>query len=68
MSDRAIKAVIIGAGPAGLTAAYELSKQGQHVVVLESDPQYVAVFRGPWSITAIGLISAATDFSPNRAR
>jgi len=41
MSDRAIKAVIIGAGPAGLTAAYELSKQGQHVVVLESDPQYV---------------------------
>src|SRR6266481_6756522 len=41
MSDRANKAVIIGAGPAGLTAAYELSKQGQHVVVLESDPQYV---------------------------
>src|SRR5260370_9174865 len=41
MSDRAIKAVIIGAGPAGLTAAYELSKQGQQVVVLESDPQYV---------------------------
>ncbi len=41
MSDRAIKAVIIGAGPAGLTAAYELSKQGQRVVVLESDPQYV---------------------------
>jgi protoporphyrinogen oxidase len=35
------KAVIIGAGPAGLTAAYQLSKQGQPVLVLESDPQYV---------------------------
>jgi len=41
MSDRQYKAVIIGAGPAGLTAAYELSKQGQSVVVLESDPEYV---------------------------
>jgi protoporphyrinogen oxidase len=41
MSDRRYKAVIIGAGPAGLTAAYELSKQGQPVVVLESDPEYV---------------------------
>jgi protoporphyrinogen oxidase len=35
------KAVIIGAGPAGLTAAYELSKQGAPVVVLESDAKYV---------------------------
>ena len=41
MIDRPIKAVIVGAGPAGLTAAYELSKQGRRVVVLESDPQYV---------------------------
>ena len=41
MMDRQFKAVIIGAGPAGLTAAYELSKQGQSVVVLESDPEYV---------------------------
>jgi protoporphyrinogen oxidase len=41
MSDRANKAVIIGAGPAGLTAAYELSKHGQRVVVLEADPRYV---------------------------
>jgi protoporphyrinogen oxidase len=41
MSDPAIKAVIVGAGPAGLTAAYELSKKSQRVVVLESDPQYV---------------------------
>jgi protoporphyrinogen oxidase len=33
--------VCIGAGPAGLTAAYLLSKQGVGVTVLESDPQYV---------------------------
>jgi len=35
------KAVIVGAGPAGLTAAYELSKQIVPAIVLESDPQYV---------------------------
>ncbi len=35
------KAIIAGAGPAGLTAAYELSKQGAPVVVLEADPEYV---------------------------
>jgi len=36
-----VKAIIVGAGPAGLTAAYELSKAGQPVVVLESNPEYV---------------------------
>jgi protoporphyrinogen oxidase len=32
---------IIGAGPAGLTAAYELAKANQEVVVFEKDPLYV---------------------------
>ncbi len=41
MPSTNFKAVIVGAGPAGLTAAYELSKQGAPVVVLESDPEYV---------------------------
>ncbi|MCP4328483.1 MAG: NAD(P)/FAD-dependent oxidoreductase [Alphaproteobacteria bacterium] len=31
----------IGAGPAGLTAAYLLSKRGRSVTVLEADPRYV---------------------------
>ncbi len=33
--------IVIGAGPAGLTAAYMLSKERQPVVVLEADPDYV---------------------------
>ncbi len=41
MDQSILKAVIIGAGPAGLTAAYELSKNHAPVVVLESDPLYV---------------------------
>ena len=32
---------IIGAGPAGLTAAYLLAKEGQDIVVFEADPKYV---------------------------
>jgi protoporphyrinogen oxidase len=33
--------LVIGAGPAGLTAAYLLSKEGRSVAVLEKDPRYV---------------------------
>ena len=33
--------VIAGGGPAGLTAAYELSKHGHPCVVLEADPSLV---------------------------
>ena len=32
---------IIGAGPAGLTAAYLLSKKGHSVTVIEKDERYV---------------------------
>ncbi|MEL7486505.1 MAG: NAD(P)/FAD-dependent oxidoreductase [Pseudomonadota bacterium] len=32
---------IIGAGPAGLTAAYQLTKAGYSVIVIEKDPRYV---------------------------
>jgi len=33
--------LIIGAGPAGLTAAYDLAKQGRASTVVEADPEYV---------------------------
>jgi protoporphyrinogen oxidase len=36
-----IETVIIGAGPAGLTAGYTLAKHGREVLVLEKDPTYV---------------------------
>ena len=35
------KAIIIGAGPAGLTAGYLLAKEGFPVTIVESDPHYV---------------------------
>ena len=40
MSDRygAVDVAIIGAGPAGLTAAYQLTKAGYSVTVIEKDP------------------------------
>ena len=36
-----IETVVIGAGPAGLTAGYTLAKNGREVLVLEQDPVYV---------------------------
>ena len=36
-----VETLIIGAGPAGLTTAYELSKAGRSVAVVERDPTYV---------------------------
>ena len=31
--------VVIGGGPAGLTAGYQLAKAGRHVIVVEADDQ-----------------------------
>src|SRR3989304_7258972 len=39
--DDKFPVIIVGAGPAGLTAAYELTDHGFKAVVLEKDPKYV---------------------------
>jgi protoporphyrinogen oxidase len=39
--SESVETLVIGAGPAGLTAAYRLAKEGRDVLVLESDPAYV---------------------------
>lgn len=36
-----VETLIIGAGPAGLTTAYELTKAGRSVAMVERDPVYV---------------------------
>lgn len=38
---RQVDVAIIGAGPAGLTAGYLLTKAGRSVAIIEKDPQYV---------------------------
>jgi protoporphyrinogen oxidase len=40
-TDHNVDVAIIGAGPAGLTAAYLLTKKGYRVTVIEKDPHYV---------------------------
>ena len=40
-SPHDVHVAIIGAGPAGLTASYLLTRAGAHVTVLESDPHLV---------------------------
>ena len=44
-SSQAFDAVVIGAGPAGLTAALELQRRGRSVVVLEGDEQVGGISR-----------------------
>ncbi len=39
--DLSVDVAIIGAGPAGLTAAYLLTRQGKSVAIIEKDPVYV---------------------------
>jgi protoporphyrinogen oxidase len=41
LAERPLHVAIIGAGPAGLTAAYALAKSGAGVTVLEADPLHV---------------------------
>jgi protoporphyrinogen oxidase len=38
---KSFDAVVVGAGPAGLTTAYTLAKAGRSVLVVEQDPKYV---------------------------
>ena len=40
-SGKAPRVAVIGAGPAGLAAAYTLAKEAIPVTVLEADPVYV---------------------------
>ncbi len=39
--EKSVDVVIIGAGPAGLTAGYLLTKAGLSVAIIEQDPHYV---------------------------
>jgi protoporphyrinogen oxidase len=41
MTPTDVDALVVGAGPAGLTAGYELARRGQRVLVVERDPIYV---------------------------
>lgn len=52
--------VIIGAGPAGLTAAYQLAKAGREVVLLEANSQVGGLSR------SITLWDQTVDLGPHR--
>ena len=60
--------VVIGAGPAGLTAAYELVKAGDPVVVAEADDVVGGISRTVRARRAGASTSAVTASSPRSAR
>src|SRR3954447_21236216 len=55
-----MKVAVIGAGPAGMTAAYELSKGGAQVEVFEASPQVGGLAR------TIELWNQKVDLGPHR--
>ena len=59
---------IIGAGPAGLTAAYQLCKANAAVTVLEADPIYVGGISRTANTRVSCSTSAAIASSPSRRR
>lgn len=54
------KVGIIGAGPAGLSAAYQLSKEGHHAVVMEASDEVGGLAR------TIELWGQRVDIGPHR--
>jgi protoporphyrinogen oxidase len=63
MPTGAAEVLIIGTGPAGLTAAYELAKAGIRSTVFEKDGVVGGLSRTVTYKDCL-LISAATGFSP----
>src|SRR5262245_37893723 len=62
MDDCEKTVVVIGAGPAGLTAAFELSKAGLRSIVLEKD-HMVGGYHARLNTAIITSTSEATDSS-----
>lgn len=60
MQARSQKTIVIGAGPAGLTAAYKLAQAGHHVHVLEASPYVGGLSR------SLELWGQTVDLGPHR--
>ncbi len=56
-ADAGVSVAVVGAGPAGLGAAYELARSGAKVTVLEADAEAGGVMR--WGIPAYVLPNSA---------
>src|SRR5437899_6671914 len=67
-TPKTVAVAIIGAGPAGLTAAYLLSKNRVDVTVLEADPIYVGGISRTSTYKGFHFDIGAIAFSRNRKR